>query len=138
MRQQASPLFRGARLCGSAPHMSQIPCADVLHLEIGADAPGSSGGPIAGDQPAAVVHTLFSGLTQQVLQLRYSAGQDTGVQRFLQEPLAEEALQQGFLVRLSHMPAFWCCRMAAGEDATVKPLGAAYAPMMLGRGIVMQ
>lgn len=115
-------------------------CADVLVLEIGQQHQGTASGPgeeVRGSQAAAVIQKLLSGLSQQVLRLRYRPHGAAG-QRFLEEPLGGEDGQKGFLTRITHMPAFWCCRMGPGEDGTTKPLGSPYSSMILGRGIVLQ
>lgn len=124
---------------GDPAFLKDCVCADAVVLEIGQQQPGTAGGPgeqVKGSQAAPIIHKLLSGLSQQVLRLQYRPN-GAAAQRFLDEPLAGEDAQEGFLARITHMPAFWCCRMGPGEDGTTKPMGSPYSSMILGRGILL-
>ena len=114
--------------------------ADVLTLEIEQAGHAELNGTavqVKADRTPLEIREHLSDIQQEVLQLQYRVSANGGTQRFLKEPFVDDKLQEGFVARIGHMPAFWCCRMAADHTHRVKPAGSPYSSMMLGRGIAL-
>eukprot|EP00892_Ulva_mutabilis_P009534 jgi/Ulvmu1/6953/UM033_0010.1 len=113
---------------------------DVLEMEIEMEHTEQLDGAVVqveGRRAAAAIVQDMADVPEQVLRLRYRPRADGMAERFLEEPFANEALQAGFVARITHMPAFWCCRLATNGAGEVKPAGAPYSPMILGEGILV-
>lgn len=114
--------------------------ADVVELKIGQNGTVEDQGhtlQVAARQSAVALRDHLAGLKQHVIRLKYRVEGHAPLDRFLEEPLDGEDTQSRFMARISHIPAFWCCRMGTGEDRNEKPMGSPYAPMLLGDGVLL-